>query len=446
MKVLLIQAYLGRKEEMGCIFPLGLCYIGTALVEAGHEVVILDPNLYKNPLEKVAATIKDVKAEVIGISLRNIDTTDYIDPYYYYGAFPDFLRVVRGAAGRANIVIGGSGFSLFPRTIMKRHDVLDYGVYLEGEGTIVDLLENFEAPERVRGIFYRSGSAIVFTGHRRFDQLRALPRPRRDLAEIEKYSWPLSVGVQSQRGCPLRCAYCTYPTLNGRELRARAAVDVVDEIEELVNRFNVTEVIFTDSVFNLLPGHTESICYELIRRRVNVRWSAWFDVYGLTDDLVNVASNAGCYRMCFSLDGATNRALRILKKRFSESQLKDVLRITRRHSDIDFRFSLFCSIPSQNLRDLAMTVALFAETHVGIRRSKCLLSWMRILPQTRIHQIAITEGVVARDDPLLPQSGECIRKLFYHDHKSSRLWIPFFIGLVKFLSFIRNMRKFMLGE
>ncbi|HHT9137086.1 MAG TPA: hypothetical protein ACFYEK_07580, partial [Candidatus Wunengus sp. YC60] len=82
MKVLLIQAYLGRNESDGAIFPLGLCYIATALKK--HEVEMFDPNTSRKPYEELTEKIKCFQPQAACISIRNVDTTQKRDIFYYF--------------------------------------------------------------------------------------------------------------------------------------------------------------------------------------------------------------------------------------------------------------------------------------------------------------------------------------------------------------------------
>lgn len=429
MKVLLVQAYLGRAEKYGCVFPLGLCYIATALADRGHQVRLLDMNLYGVPFVKLAMTIRDYVPEVVGISLRNIDTTDRMDPFYYYPTLRDILDCVKTTAPRARIMIGGAGFSMFARIIMERNPELDYGVFLEGEETAPDLLEHLDSPEVVKGVYFRRDGAVMFTGQRLFPDLSTIPAPRREFAEVEKYCEPRSVGVQAKRGCSLKCAYCSYPLLNGATTRTRSPKAVVDEIEHLSSTFGVKEVIFVDSVFNIPEEHAAAICREIIQRALNIRWSAWFDVRTLSADLVRLANQSGCYRICVSPDAASNASLRALRKDFDEAAIRRLVGIARAFPHIEFRFSIFCSPPDQDLIGVIKTIGLFLKTHVLLRNGRCLVSWVRLLPETAMYDMAVSEGVINEKTDLLPSKEDGIGGVFYSCPRTGFYTTPMFMTL-----------------
>ena len=111
MRVLLVQCHLGRKATHAPLFPLGLCYIATALKE--HEVTIFDMNLWEiaDSLYRLKQKILDFEPEILGLSLRNVDTTQRHDLFAYYKTLGPTTQLIKLTAPRMPIVIGGTGFA-----------------------------------------------------------------------------------------------------------------------------------------------------------------------------------------------------------------------------------------------------------------------------------------------------------------------------------------------
>ncbi|MBI4831367.1 MAG: cobalamin B12-binding domain-containing protein [Candidatus Lindowbacteria bacterium] len=245
MKVLLIQGWLGRREKP--IFPLGLCYVASALTS--HEIRAVDPNVLEQPMEDLRREIEHFGPDVIGVSLRNVDTTQYRDPFVYFPAFLETVRTCKSAAPDTPVAVGGPGFSIFAEEIMARVSDIDFGVYLEGEESFPELLQHISSPGDVKGIYYREDAGVKFSGPRNAPGFANSGAPRRDFFPMEPYlNLPDSIGIQSKRGCALTCAYCTYPFLNGANVRTRPPEQVVDEVESLVANYGVKQFTFTDSV------------------------------------------------------------------------------------------------------------------------------------------------------------------------------------------------------
>lgn len=212
----------------------------------------------------------------------------------------------------------------------------------------------------------------------------------------------------------MRCIYCSYPHLNGRGLRLRRPEHVVDEMEELVNKYGVKSFSFLDSVFNLPHAHAENICKEMIRRKIKVKWSGWYSPKGFTEEFVSLAREAGCELFAFSPDAITNQALKMMGKEFTEDDIKRVFKIARKTKGGIFGFSFFCNTPGQTLMGYIKLLVFFVKANLLLyKRGGVGISWLRIEPFTSIREHALKEGIITEDTDLYPATEEDMAKLFY---------------------------------
>lgn len=444
MKVLLIQAYLGRKEKEGNIFPIGLCYIGTALADRGHEVKLLDPNLYDEPYTEIERRSRDFMPDVVGISLRNIDTTQKLDLFCYYKTLMPTVAVVKKAVPGARVMVGSTGFSMFARQIMEKNPDIDFGVFLEGDESVPELLDNLENAWNVKGLFVRKDDSVIFTGVRSLPDVNRIPFPRRDFAEVDKYIDDVffNIGIQTKRGCPLKCAYCSYPFLNGSRLRLRSPVNIVDEIEYLKNKFGIDRFMFADSVFNLPVKHAQDICKEILRRKLKVTWNAWYDIKNFNEELMLLAREAGCVSMAFSPDAASDDSLIALGKSITEKDIYRVLAIAKKTKGVSFGFSFFCTPPAQNFRGFLKTLKLFFLVNFGLLgRGGTGMGWIRVEPDTLMHKIAIEDGIIKETDNLLPETEDDLKKLFYSSPSTRKYADPVFYFIINTVKLIRPVLR-----
>ncbi|MFO0752359.1 MAG: radical SAM protein [Thermodesulfovibrionales bacterium] len=416
MKILLVQSFLDG-DTLPPVYPLGLSYLATFL--AGHEVRLYDPNVAERPMEDLLAALDGFTPDLVGVSLRNIDNQSRMDPLNYYGDFRSVVRSVRKRLPSARIAAGGTGFSMFAREVMEGNPEIDFGVHLEAEESFPELLNNLSAPERVRGIYYRKDGAVRFTGVRPLPPFEEFPRPRRDLADMGRYTGNAAVGIQTKRGCPLQCTYCNYPVLNGNRIRMRAASQVVDEIEALIAK-GAKQFMFADSVFNRPEKHAAEICGELIRRGVTAGWMAYLDIKGSTREALLLMKEAGCNGIFFSPDGLSQPSLDSLKKGIQEKDVWRILRIIAgepRLKDVEFIITLFSNTPGETplgmLRMFGYKVVSVLMKVLLKRRIYVTIGWIRIEPETGIHRIAVDQGVLPPGIPLLQESREDIGRFFY---------------------------------
>lgn len=429
MKVLLVQSYLGHRADAP-VYPLGLAYIGTATQARGHDIQIVDLNVLPDPFENLQRTIRLFNPDCIGFSIRNIDNQSRIDPLNYYCSFQDTLKAAGETAKDIPFVVGGAGFSMFPEDILRRNPQIDFGIHLEAEDSFPELLNHLSSPSLVKGIFLRREGQIVYTGDRPFPDFAALPFPRRDFLDLAPYvSIPFSMGVQTKRGCPMRCAYCNYPHLNGAAYRLRKPDHVVDEIQQLGETFGIKDFTFTDSVFNQPAGHSEAILNEVIRRKLQLSWSAYMHPRGITRDYVRLAMQAGCSSMLFSPDGISRAALNGLQKDVTEKQIADVFALfshEREFARLHVGFCFFINPPGETFTGLMKALGFFIQTGLsrlrrGTARMRAYVSWIRLEPHTSVYTRAVAEKSWRPEDTLLPDDITGLRKVFY---KHPRLyWI-----------------------
>ncbi len=444
MRILLVQAYLGRKEPI-LVYPLGLACLGTVLQAKGHDLTGYDPNASPEGLEGLKKKIKEFSPQIIGISLRNIDNQFRNEIFYYYKFFQETLRTARDCASEAKIIGGGAGFSIFAGKIMERNPELDFGVYLEGEDSFPELLEQLDNPHIVKGIFYRKNREVVFTGVRNLPDFENIPYPRRKTFHIEDYLNDIQcIGIQTKRGCPLKCTYCTYPLLNGNKLRMRSVESVCDELTYLIDTFNIKTFIFADAVFNMPKKHAETICEEIIKRGINIEWAAYMDIKNSDRDFLMLAKKAGCRDIIFSPDAISNGALKCLKKGLEEKDIRESLGLfikDKEMRDFNVIYSFFLNAPGETLSGLLKTILFYCKAKWTLRgRGTAFMNWIRLEPGTVVFQKAIEEGDIPNDIELLPDDEAGLAKVFYS--KPSLNWLdPFFFALFKLPPVIKRVAK-----
>jgi radical SAM superfamily enzyme YgiQ (UPF0313 family) len=400
LRVLLIQSYLGDSEPP--VLPLGLVILAGNL--SRHEVVILDLNVESKPFDALKEAVTRFKPDVVGVSLRNIDSTNKREVTFYYSHLRPTLNQLRNGGDGPAIIVGGAGFSMYADRIMQDEDNIDFGIYLEGEDTLPELLENLDHPERVKGVYYRQEGKVIFTGQREPGDFKCIPRIRWDLLDIKKYSAnPDGIGFETKRGCSMKCAYCPYPFLNGSNYRLKPVERVLDEIKELTEKYNIRKITFTDSVFNIPLSHAENICRGIIERNLDIQWNAWFNEKNITKEFILLAREAGCINFIFSPDGFSDPVLRKIGKNISEEDIRKTFDIVREIGDIKVSYNFFKNPPGQNIKSALAMIKFFirARAELGKDRVSFELNSLRIEPHTLLHRIAVEEGVVSEDQDLL---------------------------------------------
>ncbi len=445
MKVLLIQSNLEKTRPV--IVPIGLCYIATVLKNKGIDVDIYDPNLSeKDIFEEIDDVLSLKNYDFIGVSVRNIDNNEMRDPRYYYAELRKLLDKIHEHLPDAKIMIGGTGFSIFAEIIMKRHPLLDYGVYLEGMETIDDLFDNLDHPEKVKGLYYRKDGKIVFTGHREYQDLDNLPSDPWQQVEMEDYSkYPFPVGIISKMGCVFECSHCVYPQLSGRHFSVRSPKLIVDDVELLVSKYGIRQIHFIASIFNYPVKHAIEVCREIIKRGIKIEWGSYFLGKYFTEEFMKIGIESGCSNFTFSPDGIDDATMCALGKVNREEDLHRVVKMIVRCDGARATFSFFLNPPKQSFSGFLKLLKFYINTRLlHPRKFRSVSLWYpRVYPKTPLHDyVTKTGGFLRSVEELLPEDSEGFRRVFWVNSENRYLnFLYNFVvvrGIIK--RYIRKMR------
>jgi anaerobic magnesium-protoporphyrin IX monomethyl ester cyclase len=409
MRILLVQAFTALNLEL--VWPIGLSYLAAHLPEE-HEVEIFDVNLYREEADPYAVLrnkVREFKPDVVGISLRNIKVATPGGHNDDFEPQQRTIKIIREEAPSSKIVAGGTAFSLYSEVFMQKLPELDYGMWGEGEVRFPQLLENLNNPERVPGLYYRKNGEISYTGAPPPLDFLALDWPKKGLVPFEPYAASsfASIGLQSKRGCALHCIHCSDTYLLGNKVRCRPASDIVDEMEQFVYEWKVQNIFFCDQIFNIPVAHAIDICKEIVDRKLDVQWSAWFNEHRKTlpDELIIWLKRAGCGLLSFSPDHVDDRMLKNLDKNFRYEDMLYTVQVAKKHN-MDVEYSFFLNSPGEDLKSLMSIVKFLAharwELGGKLRMFTLLLMQpIRIYPHTRLAQLAREQGLISPDDDLI---------------------------------------------
>jgi len=403
MKILLCPSYLGLGKPEPVIFPIGLGYLASSLIES-HEVYCWDPNVAENPMKELSDISEKIDPDIVGVSFRNVDSVFSSRMRSYYPSFVSMVRMIKEKVPSCKLVVGGAGFSIFPETIMERNPEIDFGIVSEGEYSFVELLKNLDHPERVKNLVLRKDGRVVFTGRGRLVDFNLLPLPSREIFDLEEYREnPYSMGVQSKRGCKFGCVYCLHRFLMGSTYRLRSPEKVVGEIEVLVDKYDVNSFYFVDPVFNVPFDHGRGICREIIRRKLDVKWEACFRPDFVNARFMKEAIEAGCQLFDFSPDGASNGAMYMLGKSLDVRYVEKTIKWASQIEEAKVAYEFVYDLPGRNREHLLGLTRLFPKIMYSCRSKLryLTLTKMRVYPHTPLYEIALRQGKISAQTDLL---------------------------------------------
>jgi anaerobic magnesium-protoporphyrin IX monomethyl ester cyclase len=436
MRILLVQSR-SIGIDWAPILPLGLCYLATALADSNHETDIYDVNVSANPLPGLKRLIRSSEPDVIGIGLRNVDTSNYTVRDHFIQPFSELVSFIRQAAPATKILVGGPGFTIYGRQLMERLPYVDYGIFNEGEETVPDLLDNLDRPQSVKGIFLRNNSTVLFTGAREPVDFARLAPPRRDFLDLTPYlKNPYTIGVQTKRGCPFGCIYCTYPFLQGTEVRMRHPEAVLDELEELVKKYSLGSIFFVDSIFNAPPSHAREILEGMLARGLDLKWRSYDELKYFDAEYLKLAKAAGCSDFEFSPDGISRSTLSELNKITSREDIERGYSLIRKSEGVRVSFSFFINGPGDSIISILRVLLFVLRCKLFLRKklNATQVLFIRIYPNTRIYELALEKGFIRPNDDI-------IRPVYYNPPPLKYI-LKIFIPIIRIAySCVRALRK-----
>ncbi len=301
-RVLLVNPF-SHGEWRGLTPHLGQAYLAQTLLENEIEYDVLDMNLgYK--LRHLQQRIEDFRPDLIGMSLISLE----------YKMFYTLLTEIKNLDGRVKIVAGGPHVSIMRERVLKECAAIDYGVVFEGEGTLIELCRGELAEDKIKGLIFRDGDGIVYTGDREFvSDLDQIPWPRYEKFELNRYIREMT--IYSSRGCPHKCTFCPNRILSP-QFRPRSPRHVVDEMEYWYSKGG-RQFNFDDDNFNLVRSRVFEICDEIERRglkRLFLRCSNGIRADRVDREMLARMREVGFRYIAFGVDGGNNRILEIVKK------------------------------------------------------------------------------------------------------------------------------------
>ena len=423
-RILLVST--NRCAAPDVVFPLGLCHVAAALQRAGHNTRLIDLNVEAGQLEGILA---EFRPEIVGFSVRNIDDVLIRKRETFLGELRELCAAVRRHSP-CPIVLGGSGFSIFPENLLE-WTAADYGIQGEGERAFVELIETLWKGgdlSSIGGLVWRSPGRGIIVAPRPPAYPPASAFVARPVALSEYYlSKTGMLNLLTQRGCAEDCCYCTYPVIEGRSVRARPPETVADEMAAM-EALGAKYVFVVDSVFNSSIRHVREVCEALIRRQLKMRWGCFLRPRNLTRDLMELMARAGLAHIEFGSDSFCDSILDAYEKHFTFEEIRRSSEIANA-CGIDYCHFLICGGPGET----AETLQLSYENSLSLRGAVIMATvGMRIYPGTALHRRALSDGLLTAGTDLLSPAYyvapgldvEAIFEMLRGFSKRSPNWIP----------------------
>lgn len=393
MNVLLINT--NRNRSPMPVIPLGACVVAEAAEKAGHDVSLLDLMFARHPGQAVEKALRHPNPGVVGLSVRNIDNNDMLNPVFFLKDLLDLITVIRKLTS-APIVLGGAAVSVMPEQLL-RFTGADWAVLGEGEQVFPELLDHLAAGKRpvtLPGVAWLDGAEFRRNppANAALPSNCAVPDLCRWL-DLRPYIRNMATApLQTKLGCHFHCIYCTYRKIEGGSYRLHDPESTVAAVRRYT-AMGFRNVEFIDNVFNSPYEHCLAVCEALGRVKHQARLQTYeLNPLFVDDGLLAAMEEAGFVGAGITVESASEKVLARLRKGYTATAVHRAAEAVRRHR-LPCLWIFMLGGPGETEETVQETLR-FAGSALRPTDAAFFTTGIRIYPGTELEKIARAQGVL----------------------------------------------------
>ncbi|MFQ3675167.1 MAG: radical SAM protein [Endomicrobiia bacterium] len=329
------------ESDAGYYPPIGLLYLAGYLKKFSDvEIYVLDAYTEKMNHQQVKNYIQKLQPDVVGV---------YFSTYYLYDGIIT-VKNIKEISKEIITVVGGPHTAFYPKETIEIPEV-DYVIVGEAEKSFNQLIKSlkekkFSEIDNMPNVVSKKNLTKTLFREVIAD-LDELPFPARELLDYKKYSSILAkknpiTTIITSRGCPFKCYFCSNIE-SGQKVRYRSAKNVVDEIQDAVERFGIYDFLFFDELFTSNRQRVIDICNEIIRRGLKIRWHCRSRADVLDEEMIKKMKKSGCRLIQFGIETGSQRLQKVINKNLDLEKVRKIITMVYKHgiyTYADFMFGL----------------------------------------------------------------------------------------------------------
>jgi len=390
---------------------LGLGYIASYLKAKGHQVAFIDALaqgrdqkvklrqgkqlLYRKGLsyEEIIQQIRP-DTELVGISVPFSNVARIVK---------ELASAIKKSYPNISIITGGVHASTFPKDMLTAD--IDYALRGEGELAMAELASG-QDPKTIKGIFYRENNIVAEKGVAdKVTDLDKLPLPFRPENLINQYlsfsprgqTEKRSYSIITSRGCPHDCWFCSVHPVCGYKWRSRSAENVIAEIKEVIEKYDVNHIEFEDDNLTLDTARAEKIFNGILALDKKITWAVnnGLRIDTLSWPLIRKMKESGCTQMALALESGNEKVLKLMNKKLKLEKAEEVIRICKEVGISTIAF-LLVGYPGETRKTFRETLRFIKKMkNLGLNRVGPMI--VNAYPGTKLYDQAKEKGYLAKD-------------------------------------------------
>ncbi|MBW3003479.1 B12-binding domain-containing radical SAM protein [Candidatus Woesearchaeota archaeon] len=395
MKVLLInaggKAFIENLDAREAAPPLGLLYVASSIIQAGHETRFIDQAGSKISDEKIVRFASAFNPDLIGFAVIAAQSINA----------GRLSRKLKQVLPNSKIVWGGVNPTFNDLRIFNKYSDVDFCLKGEGEESILELLKAIKTKKynTVHGLSYRINNKIKQSLPRKLiENIDKLPFPDRRLVKnieygsISGFKLKKFTSFLSSRGCPFTCKYCCCTALVNRHWRPRSVNNVLDELEFIQNQ-GYKNLVFFDDGLNIDTKRAIEIAKGIRKRRIHLNWFFEGRVDSARKEMLREFVKAGAKGAYFGAESANQRILDLYDKRISPGQTVKAVNNARK-AGLDLVVASFIlGCPTETRKEVENTIRFITQLDIDFAQVSRLIAY----PGTAIWNDMVAKGYIDPD-------------------------------------------------
>jgi len=416
-----------KAKDILFVFPayehegLGIEILSSCLKKAGHRTdLILNHSNEKNFKKRLAKRIIDFKPDFIGFSVMT-------DDYLWACETSKFIKSLKNIP----IIFGGIQSTSCTEEVIN-NPFVDYAVFGEGEGAIIEIVENPTKTD-IKNVWIRKNNKIFKNPKRPLIQnLDSVPFADKDLFLKEAPYLGEIYYIMTGRGCPFSCTYCfnnymrkLYKGCNW--LRRRSVENVMEELRIMKKKNKYKMVLFGDDVFTYDTEWLKEF-FKLYKKEINLPFKALGHPAFITPELVSLLKYGGCIRLQLGVQTPSEKIRKEICKRNDANKIiyKAIKEV--KHQGIMVQIDHLFGLPTETIEDYRNNVGFY----IDIKPDYISDFWLQYYPNTEIIEIGKNCGDI--DENLIQETIK--GKVSYPEVVLKRKEDPEILAMARFFKWI----------
>lgn len=363
-KILLVVGNTAWDCKRAFTEPTSAVPILTTLLKEEFDLHVIDANGRNMSEEETLDEIKESHAELVLITALSVE---------WHTCYHKVADLAKKALGCKTMM--GGVYPTVSGDYVLEDDNIDWIMLGYAEGRINNIcrmiLDNDMRLEKEPGIGYkRDGRIIINPMSTYIGDVKEMVKPDYSYVDLNLYISEeksdnalvkREASIITSYGCPYNCVFCATRTISGRKVAFRPVKDILEEIEYLIENYNIDSIRFLDDNILADKERAKTLFHEMLNRNYNIKFqlmntAAWL----LDEEILDLMKSAGCYALTISIESGNSRVLKeIMHKPLNKEIVPPVIQLCKER-DIYVSANIVIGLPGETWNEILETLR-FAE-------------------------------------------------------------------------------------